>query len=124
MGNGTCIVQHGDSGAELKTNTAKEYGGEGLHFSSTDLLGAALGTCIGSSIEPVAERNSVNIDNIHISVKKELETKPKRVAHLHVLIRITEPVDEFIQKKIRRAADSCVVHKSLKVPISVELVVE
>ena len=121
---GSCRVEHSSSGAVITTDLPPEYGGSGAGFSATDLLAAALGTCIATSIDKVAINNGIPTNAIKIEVTKELRTDPKRVGKLAVLIRIAQPFDELVRKKLMRAAETCPVHRSLNSDVVVEIVIE
>ena len=113
IGKGECSVKHDKSTTKIITGSPREYGGTGNEFSSTDLLSAALGTCIATTIEDVLDRNKIKYENIEIVVKKELSSRPKEIKRINVEILINEKVDLKILDIIRRSAKSCLVHKSL-----------
>lgn len=113
LGSGECSVDHIASGATVRTSKSPEYGGTGASFSSTDLLLTALVTCIATDIEPVAVRNGVRLDRIVITGAKTLSTQPKAVVSLDVDVRIDGELDATTLLKLRRAADTCLVQRSL-----------
>jgi uncharacterized OsmC-like protein len=113
LGGGECVVDHPRSGARLVTSKAPEYGGLGRSFSSTDLLAAALGTCIATDLEIVAARNGVPPETISLEVVKLLSAKPKRVQGFDVHVRLSRHVDAAIMRKLHRAAGACLVQRAL-----------
>jgi len=96
----------------------------GRSFSATDLLAAALGTCIATNIDRVAVRHAIPLAAIEVAVTKELATRPKRITKLDVLIRIAVPVATGVAARLRRAAESCVVHRSLHPELAVGITIE
>ena len=116
-----CLARHEASGAELTTDVSPLYGGGGTSFSSTDLLGVALGTCIGSSISPVAEREAIPLEGFRIHVEKTLATSPKRVEKLSVVVRLPSGLTDVQSRKIRNAAATCTVHRSLHGSIDIDV---
>lgn len=120
-GGGDCEIVHHESGVSITSSKAPEYGGRGDGFSATDLLAAALGSCIGSNIEPVALRHDVPLDAVHLTVDKRLCRSPKRIESLKVTIDLRAPVSADVLTRLKRAADQCVVHRSLSSDVSVEL---
>ncbi len=113
LGDGECLVDHPASGAALHTSRSARFGGRGSSFSSTDLVAAALATCVATDLEHVAVRNGVSLDRIRIEAGKELLLDPKRLAALHVRVRIAGACDDVTLLKLRRAADACVVQRAL-----------
>lgn len=118
---GACTVEHVESGAVMSTDSAPEFGGGGCSFSATDLLAAALGTCIATSIDTVALRHGVPLDAFLFTVHKTLARDPKRVAALHVQIDCTAAVEPAVLERLRRAAGACTVHHSLHPDLDVRI---
>ncbi len=121
LDNTRCRVRHAASGEELVTDVTPEFGGGGTSFSSTDLVGVALGTCIGSSIAPVAVRERIPLDQVAIVVEKTLLTDPKRIGSLKVIVTIPSGLTVDQDKKLRRAAATCAVHRSVGTTIDIEV---
>jgi len=113
LGDGDCHVDHAATGATVQTSKSPAFGGRGTSFSSTDLLAAALATCVATDIEPVAVRNGIALDRIHIEADKQLSMSPKRIVELIVRVYITGSPDEITLLKLQRAADACLVQRSL-----------
>ncbi|MBK5267821.1 MAG: OsmC family protein [Acidimicrobiia bacterium] len=113
IGGGRTQITDGKTGTILHTDVSPEFGGGGSTFSSTDLIGAGLGSCISSSLEPLAVRHGIPLDAISITVHKELGVDPKRIVRLAVDIEVATTNDPKIAKLFERAAHSCTVHRSL-----------
>lgn len=116
-----CSAHHTESGAELITDVTPQFGGGGTSFSSTDLVGVALGTCIGSSIAPLAEREQIPFEEIRISVQKSLEMSPRRIGKLAVSIALPSGLTDVQRKKLENAAATCAVHRSIESGIEIEV---
>jgi putative redox protein len=121
-GVGTCRVVHEPSGASFATDMPPEYGGGGRSFSATDLLAAALGVCIATNLDAIAERHGIPLDALSVRVDKTLATSPKRVERLTVTIAIDAPVAEDVLVRLERAAEHCTVHRSLHPEVAVDVV--
>jgi uncharacterized OsmC-like protein len=122
LGRGECEVVHADTGVRVRTSKSPAFGGTGSSFSSTDLLAAALGSCIATDIEPVAERNGLALDAIRVDVEKELSQQPRRIVSMRVHVRLPAAVDDVLLLKLRRAAELCLVQRSLSPDIAFEMV--
>jgi putative redox protein len=105
----------------IGTDSAPEFGGGGRSFSATDLLAAALGACMATSIDRVAERHGIPLDALMVSVEKTLANAPKRVARLAVTITVAAPIDPALGDRLRHAAESCPVHRSLHPDVEIVL---
>jgi len=53
-----CTLTHGPSGDRLRTDAPVDNRGRGAHFSPTDLVGAAMGSCTLTVMGIVARRRS------------------------------------------------------------------
>jgi uncharacterized OsmC-like protein len=118
VGAGECDVRHAPSGAQLRTSKSPAFGGLGRSFSSTDLIGAALGSCIATDLEPVAARNGLALADIAIRVDKQLGGAPKRIESFTVTIVLPATVDDVLMVKLERAARLCLVQRSLSPDIA------
>ena len=107
------MVEHEASGTSLGTSKSPEFGGTGASFSSTDLLAVALGTCIATDLEHVAERHGLLLDQITVGVVKRFGEGPKRIEAFNVSVRLPARVDDLLVLKLRRAAGHCLVQRSL-----------
>jgi len=120
-GRGECVVRQRVTGVELRTSKSPEYGGAGTSFSSTDLLAVALGTCIATDVEPVAERHGIEAGSIRVHVSKVLSVRPKRIASLSVDVEVPAGVQPDVRLRLERAAGHCLVHRSLSPEIEVRV---
>ena len=109
----TTRIAHTHSRAVLETAMAPEYGGPGGAFSSTDLVAAALGSCIATNLGPLAERHGVPLDSIKLAVSKQLTPPPKRIGRLEVTVQVKSPLSAELRARFETAAASCTVHRSL-----------
>lgn len=106
---------HADSGITIDTDAPKEVGGGGTTYSPSDLLGAALGTCIASTLGMFAERHEIDLTGLKVDVVKTMSTNtPRRVESLMTTVTVPGdriPVDQ--RELYERVGHSCPVHKSL-----------
>jgi uncharacterized OsmC-like protein len=119
---GSCQVVHSQSGARIITDLPVEYGGAGASFSATDLLAAALGVCIATNIDKIADRHGIPLDALSVTVDKTLSQKPKRVAALLITVQSTVAIPSEIVQRLERAASHCGVHRSLHPDVQVTII--
>jgi uncharacterized OsmC-like protein len=122
-GSGECEVLHAESGARIHTSKSALFGGTGRSVSSTDLLSAALGTCIATDLEPVADRHGLPLEQIRIEVDKQMTVSPRKIVALTVDITLPDTVDDLLRLKLERTAQHCLVHRSLSPEIEVSITV-
>jgi putative redox protein len=109
-----CRAVHGSSGTVLTTDAPKDNQGRGESFSPTDLVAAALGSCILTIMGIMARTLDIDLAGTTATVEKEMATSPVRmIRRLTVKIRVPHEVSPEHQLRLERAAHSCPVHKSL-----------
>jgi putative redox protein len=104
---------HEPSGELLVTEAPKDNGGEGKSFSPTDLVAAAFGSCVMTTIAIVAERSGVSVEGMHMRVEKHMQSEPRRIGHVPLEVHMPKALSEQDRQKLERAGHACPVHKSL-----------
>ena len=112
-GDKRCRITHDPSQSVIETDAPKDNNGKGSRFSPTDLMGAALGACIVTTIAIVFEKDGLNFKGATAHVTKEMSANPRRIAKLAVQITMPLGVPLDMRPKIEKIAHSCPVHKSL-----------
>jgi putative redox protein len=117
-----CQATHAPSGVQLLTDAPKDNMGEGTSFSPTDLVGTALGTCMLTIMGMVAQRMELDLTGTTVHVTKEMSSQPtRRIGKLGVEFTIPVPTTDEQRQKLRNAAMTCPVHKSLHPDVEVVL---
>ena len=94
---------HGPSGEVLITEAPKDNGGEGKSFSPTDLVAAAYGSCVMTTIAIVAERSGMNVAGMHMRVEKHMQTEPRRIGQIPLVVHLPEALADHERQKLERA---------------------
>lgn len=121
LGNKKVELIHEPSGATLITDAPKDNLGDGSKFSPTDLVAAALGSCIITTIAIVAERDGIDVTNSHMSVTKHMSTSPRRIGELPVTLHLPKSLTVEQRAKLERTARTCPVHHSLHGDIKADI---
>jgi len=105
---------HTPSGNRISTDAPVDNGGKGSAFSPTDLVAAALGTCIVTTMGLFAERHGIDLTGSKVSVAKEMVQEPvRRIRRLTVDITVPLPATHPKKSALEKAALTCPVHQSL-----------
>lgn len=120
-----CELLHGPSGAQLVTDAPVDNEGRGESFSPTDLVAAALGSCMLTIMGLVARRRGIPLEGATARVAKEMVADPeRRIGRLAVTITVPAPLAAAERQFLERAALACPVHHSLhprvEVPVRFE----
>ncbi|MCJ8166081.1 OsmC family protein [Pontibacter sp. E15-1] len=108
-------AQHLASGNTIITDAPLDNNGKGEAFSPTDLVSAALGSCMMTIMGIVANRADINIDGMDLEVTKIMSADPRRIAE--VVLTFTMPAGVSYSEKekamLENAARTCPVALSL-----------
>lgn len=117
-----CTLTHGPSNTQIHTDAPKDNNGRGEAFSPTDLLGAALGSCILTTMAIYAEKNGIDIKGASFQVIKKMKLSPRMIAELEVAITLPAHLTAEQRPTLEEIAHTCPVTKSLssevKIPVT------
>jgi putative redox protein len=118
LGELRCEAKHGPSAVRIVTDAPVDNHGRGESFSPTDLVGAALGTCLLTIVGIVAQRHGWNVSGVRAHVAKEMIQQPvRRIGRLAVKITFPAAASSGLgaddRARLETAARRCPVHQSL-----------
>jgi putative redox protein len=113
LGEKHCEIIHEPSHSKIGTDAPKDNNGRGALFSPTDLVGAALGSCMLTVMAITAEKDGVDIKGARVNVEKEMTGAPRKIAKLNVVLHMPQSVPHDYRKKIEDVALNCPVKLSL-----------
>jgi putative redox protein len=109
-----CEAIHDGSRAMIQTDAPLDNRGKGEAFSPTDLVAAALGTCIMTVMGLAAQDMEVDLEGASARVDKVMAASPsRRIGSLSVHVDIPAKVPADIRVKLEKVALTCPVKPSL-----------
>ena len=105
---------HLKSGNQLVTDAPTDNNGRGEAFSPTDLVCAALSSCMMTIMGMVAERENIALDGLQSRITKIMAANPRRIAE--IVIEFSHPnleASDIQKQKLKTAALTCPVALSL-----------
>jgi uncharacterized OsmC-like protein len=121
VGEKHCEITHEPSKSVIETDAPRDNNGRGERFSPTDLVGAALASCILTTMAIAAERDGVEFKNARAEVEKEMTASPRSIGQLSVRITLSSAIPAHYRPKLEEVAHTCPVHRSLhpnmKIPV-------
>jgi uncharacterized OsmC-like protein len=119
-----CRATHGPSGSVIETDAPADNHGKAERFSPTDLVGAALVTCVVTTIGIVAQRKGWAVDGMKMEVTKEMSaTPPRRIVRLAAELWMPHDLPPADRKQVEEMARSCPVHKCLHTEVEAPVTV-
>ena len=107
-------------GHEVSSDMSTKEGGQDAGPSPAELLAGSLGACIAMMVQSYCQRHEYEGD-VEVSLTLELADKPKRVGGIVVDVELPDGVPEDKMDAIRRMAERCPIHETLRNPPRVEI---
>jgi putative redox protein len=114
LGNLRTQATHVLSGNALLTDAPLDNNGKGEAFSPTDLVCAALGSCMVTIMGIVAEREGISLEGLSWEITKIMQSDPRKIQEIQVAFHWSGPVfTPAMSQKLKNAARTCPVALSL-----------
>jgi uncharacterized OsmC-like protein len=105
---------HTKSGKTVITDAPPDNNGKGDAFSPTDLVCAALSSCMMTIMGMIAEREGIDLTGMRSDVVKIMVSNPRRIGEIQITFSHGSLSATDVQKeKLKRAAITCPVALSL-----------
>jgi putative redox protein len=105
---------HVKSGNSVTTDAPIDNNGKGEAFSPTDLVSAALSSCMMTIMGMLAEREGIDLKGLRSEVIKVMGANPRKIAEIKINFSHPNLVATEVQKqKLKNAAHTCPVALSL-----------
>ena len=114
-------LTHSPSKSIIETDAPTDNQGKGARFSPTDLVTAALGSCMMTIMGIVAKRDGIKLEGTHFSAEKHMAENPRRIGKIVLEIYMPTGLTDEQKKKLERAAYTCPVHQSLNLEIQQDI---
>lgn len=99
--------------ARILTDAPTDNHGKGEAFSPTDLVAAALGSCMMTLMGIAARTQGVDIVGTRLSITKVMSADPRRIGEIIIDIRFPGEMAPKARTVLERAAATCPVARSL-----------
>jgi len=107
-------------GHEITSDYLEDDGGQDRGPSPVELLAASLGACIAMIVQSYCENHGYGGD-VGVSLTTELADKPKRIERIVVDLELPDGIPEDRMQAIKRVAQRCPIHETLKSPPGVDI---
>ena len=115
QGNLRCEVTHLQSGSIIETDAPTDNRGKGERFSPTDMVCAALGTCMITTMAIKATDLNIELAGTTASFTKHMISDPRRIGKIDVKVQFPDTLILTEKDRIilERTGNNCPVVKSL-----------
>jgi uncharacterized OsmC-like protein len=110
---------HLASNESIITDAPTDNNGKGEAFSPTDLVCAALGSCMATIMGITAQRENISLQGLTWETTKIMTNSPRRIAEIHITFTFPfgQKLSDKEKQKLENAARSCPVALSLAAEI-------
>jgi putative redox protein len=114
QGNLRTQAKHLKSGNVFVTDAPTDNNGKGEAFSPTDLVSAALSSCMMTIMGMVAEREEIDLKGLRAEVVKIMTANPRKIGEIQITFyHPTLKATDIQKQKLKNAALTCPVALSL-----------
>ena len=105
---------HLKSGRTIITDAPPDNNGKGEAFSPTDLVCAALSSCMMTIMGILAEREKIELSGLKSDIVKIMASNPRKISEIQISFSHSNLIATDVQKeKLKKAALTCPVALSL-----------
>ncbi|MEO8173486.1 MAG: OsmC family protein [Sediminibacterium sp.] len=118
-----CTATHLQSGTIIETDAPTDNQGKGERFSPTDLVVAALGTCMVTTMAIKARTMDIQLDGTRVDVTKIMVADPRRIGKIiaHVFFPQGLNLDDKQKDILERTARTCPVERTLHPDVELDM---
>jgi putative redox protein len=121
LGDLHCEVKHILSGQTFMTDAPLDNNGKGDYISPTDLVSAAIGSCIATIMGIKANANNIDIKGLKIKAIKEMVNEPfRRIGRLVIDITFPHQLNDKDFAILSNVVKTCPVTRSLHPDVIIE----
>ncbi|MBL4709989.1 MAG: OsmC family protein [Flavobacteriales bacterium] len=117
-----CQLNHEPSSNTINTDAPLDNQGQGETFSPTDLVAAALGSCMLTIIAIKAKARKIEINQPKLSIEKHMNSAPRKIERVKITIEFDTVLSEENRKYLEAEAKKCPVALSLNAELTQEVI--
>lgn len=104
----------------VTSDMSPQDGGEDAGPSPAELLSGALGACVAMMVQRYCDSHGYEGETA-VYLTLQLADDPKRVGSIAIDVELPEGVPEDRKDAVRRVAEKCLVHETLRNPPEVDI---
>jgi uncharacterized OsmC-like protein len=108
-------------GHEVISDMSVKEGGRDAGPSPVELFAGSLGACIAMIVQRYCQNHGYVDGQVGVSLTLELADNPKRIGRIVVDLEVPRDVPKEKKEAVRRLAQRCPLHETLRGPLEVDL---
>jgi uncharacterized OsmC-like protein len=111
----------GVRGHRVTSDMSAKEGGRDAGPSPAELLAGSLGACIAMIVQGYCDSHGYTDGDVGVNLTLELADDPKRVSGIVIDVELPKGIPEDRWDVVRRIAERCTIHETLKHPPRVDI---
>jgi uncharacterized OsmC-like protein len=108
-------------GHKVTSDMSVNEGGQDAGPSPAEFLAGSLGACIAMMVQGYCDRHEYTDGEVSVSLTLELADDPKRISNIVVDVELPKGIPQDRWGGIRRIAEHCTIHETLRNPPLVDI---
>jgi uncharacterized OsmC-like protein len=108
----------------IVTDQSERAGGEDSAPSPTELISAALASCVALYVHQFCISRGLRQEGMRVEVVPLNATSPNRIAQLNVTVHLPQELSEHVREMLERVVRSCPVHNTFAHGAAVSVAIE
>ncbi len=108
-------------GHEVSSDMSVQDGGRDAGMAPAEMLAGSLAACIAMMVQGYCDTHGYTDGDVAVCITLELADKPKRVSGFAVDVELPDGVPEERMAVLKRVADLCVIHETLRNPPRIDI---
>ena len=104
-------ITHVQSGNRVITDAPTDNNGKGEYISPTDMVAAALGSCMLTLMGIAARRLEIDLKGTRVEIQKVMAAEPRRIAEIRLDFYLPGDYSDKDKKNPASAAETCPVRQ-------------
>ena len=108
-------------GHEVMSDLSVEDGGRDAGMAPAEMLAGSLGACVAMMVQAYCDARGYTDGNVAVCVTLEMANDPKRVGGFAIDVELPEGIPEERMDALKRVAELCPVHETLRTPPRIDI---
>jgi uncharacterized OsmC-like protein len=103
------------------SDMSAQDGGQDAGMAPAEMLAGSLGACVAMMVQAYCDTRGFSDGDVAVCVTLEMADSPKRVGGFAIDVELPRGIPEERMEALRRVAELCPVHETLKNPPRIDI---
>jgi putative redox protein len=108
-------------GHEVSSDLSERDGGRDAGMAPAEMLAGSLGACVAIMLQAYCDAHGYTDGEVSVCVSLDLADNPKRIGGFAIDVELPDGIPEEKLSVLRRVAELCVIHGTLRNPPRIDI---